>query len=719
MFRNLMFAFILLLGHCVVAQDPQYPVMSCDAAKRLPQEEARNEPNVRLNGVVTSVPKGWKGFFVADSTGGVYCEPLDAEAEASFWPVIVGESLELEGIIVEGAFNSYVLVQRVVKRSDGEFPKPQPKRLADLDPIKDDANLIRVRGFTVRTISIAGEMEYGLVADGVEVDVAHSGFRLDSKIPNHTEVEVCGVGIPIDGRVPFKITVPTSDCFRVLRSRAKVYADTPLESIESILSSRGSSSRMVRFSGEVFRSQESRAWLFDNGFGLEWEGDIESELAESQYAEFAGILNHDGDRYWVKFGEAVRSVTSQNPSWRAPIVKSFEKQRDLNRIVTREGVLVDRHTNDGTTFLIFENAAGRWSAIPPRFSGVNSHQTLMFGATYGVTGLVITTTDNWQDHVQMIKGDDQILYIAAPPLSPTHKLAFLLTLSAVLTLGLCVLTIYYRQIVRAKEHLEGVRNELREANESLESKIASRTYELQSLNRALIIAERKANEANLAKSAFLANMSHEIRTPMTAILGFTELLDDEEDLSPEEKQSFLATIKENGAHLLSVIDEILDLSQIEAGKMALSHERVCLKQIVQDVMTLLSVRARSKGLEFRFDALADVPEFIWTDPKRIRQILLNLVGNAIKFTEKGSVIVEIKRFNDVPQASVCIEIVDTGIGIRMEHVSRLFHAFEQFDNSSTRAHGGTGLGLNISMNLAKMLGGDIQVESTLGRGSRF
>lgn len=719
MWCKLFLAFMIVFGQCAMAQESEYAEMSCNEAKRTPKEIARGQPTVRLRGVVTCIPKGWKGFFIADPSGGVYCEPLDARAETSFWPVLVGEQIELEGVVTEGAINSYVLVERIKARESGELPKPEYLKLADIDPIREDANLICVRGLMVRTISIAGEMEYGLVADGIKCEVVHSGFRLDSKIPNHTEVEVCGVGIPLGPPTNFKISVSTPDCFRVIRTREMVYQDTPLETIESIVTGEEPGSRIVRFAGEIFRSKGPKAWLFERGYGLEWSGDLGASLLDHQRAEFAGILMNDGDRRWIEYGEPTRYTQNHKMPFTIPFVNAFEKERDFNRIVTREGVLVDRHINDGTTFLTFENTTGRWSVVPSSLPGATDSRNLLFGATYRTTGLVVTTTNDWRDHIQLVQNNGQLLYVAAPPLSPTQKFTLLLYLSAFLTVGLCVLAVSYRQIVKAKEHLEGVRNELRYANETLESKIAARTHELQSLNNALVIAERKANEANLAKSAFLANMSHEIRTPMTAILGFTELLHEDDSLSCQDKQAFLATIKQNGDHLLSVIDEILDLSQIEAGKLAVCRESVDLKQIVQDVVSLLRVRANAKGLAVDFVAAPNLPASIWTDSKRLKQILLNLIGNAIKFTETGSVTVDIKRDPANPTDSIRIDIVDTGIGISSEHIPRLFHAFEQVDNSPSRAHGGTGLGLNISMSLAKMLGGRIDVESTLGSGSQF
>ena len=232
-----------------------------------------------------------------------------------------------------------------------------------------------------------------------------------------------------------------------------------------------------------------------------------------------------------------------------------------------------------------------------------------------------------------------------------------------------------------------------------------------------------AQKAAQAKSEFLATMSHEIRTPMTAILGFTDelLADAARGASAPPPQSALLTIKRNGEHLLRLINDILDVAKLESGKLVASIEACSPREIVASVTELLRPSATEKCLRLETDVSSDVPQTVHSDPTRLRQILLNLVGNAIKFTASGEVGIR-ARFApavDGAAAMLVLEISDTGIGLTTEQRSRLFEPFSQADGSMARRFGGTGLGLAISRRYARLLGGDISIESAPSRGSTF
>lgn len=228
----------------------------------------------------------------------------------------------------------------------------------------------------------------------------------------------------------------------------------------------------------------------------------------------------------------------------------------------------------------------------------------------------------------------------------------------------------------------------------------------------------RAAEANRVKSQFLANMSHEIRTPLTAIIGFSELLQSE--VTEPEQADMAETIHRNGEQLLDIINDILDLSKIEAGQLRITEEPTEPVQIVSDVVQVLSIRAQARDLSLTLDVAPDVPETVQTDGGRFRQIAMNLIGNAIKFTDVGGVTVRLQRHRlSRCEFRLVLHVIDTGIGIPSDLQHRLFQPFQQLDGSATRRHGGTGLGLSISRQLAEALGGSIQFESTPGKGSRF
>jgi signal transduction histidine kinase/DNA-binding response OmpR family regulator len=225
--------------------------------------------------------------------------------------------------------------------------------------------------------------------------------------------------------------------------------------------------------------------------------------------------------------------------------------------------------------------------------------------------------------------------------------------------------------------------------------------------------------ASRSKTEFLANMSHEIRTPMTSVLGYADLLMDP-DLSPSERLNFIQVIRRNGEHLLTIINDILDLSKIEAGKMTVETVTCSPIQILVDVASLMRVRAIEKDLDFGVEYVGDVPETIQSDPTRLRQILMNLVGNAVKFTEEGAVRIVVECDASAPERPrMRFSVVDQGIGLTRDQIDKLFQPFTQADSSTTRRFGGSGLGLTICKRLADMLGGAIRVDSEPGKGSSF
>jgi signal transduction histidine kinase len=262
--------------------------------------------------------------------------------------------------------------------------------------------------------------------------------------------------------------------------------------------------------------------------------------------------------------------------------------------------------------------------------------------------------------------------------------------------------------------------ELARGQRSIEQRVESRVRELRTRNQELEQACAAAEHARAFKDEFLANMSHEIRTPLTAIIGYAELLVDT-PMPEAERVKALQNIQYNGQHLLKVINDVLDVAKLDANKVEVESVEFAPVQLLNDIVTLMRPRAQEKGLKLELEFASRVPELITTDPTRVRQIVLNLVGNAIKFTRQGSVrlVVKVIESDDGQESFVQFAVSDTGIGIDAEALPKLFQPFTQGAASRSREYGGSGLGLVISQRLARLLGGEITVQSTFGEGSIF
>jgi signal transduction histidine kinase/DNA-binding response OmpR family regulator len=261
---------------------------------------------------------------------------------------------------------------------------------------------------------------------------------------------------------------------------------------------------------------------------------------------------------------------------------------------------------------------------------------------------------------------------------------------------------------------------LAQTNTQLEQRVEERTSELQQSKEEAELAKQAADNANQAKSEFLANMSHELRTPLNGILGYAQILG-RSKVIPEKERNGVNIIHQCGTHLLTLINDILDISKIEARKLELAPQPIHLPSLVQGVVEMSQIRAQQKSLNFIYEPDPNLPNETIADEKRLRQVLINLLGNAIKFTDKGSITLKVEPLSLDPSQGITrlrFSITDTGVGIAPENIQKLFKAFEQVGEKSRQAEG-TGLGLAISQQIIQLMGGQIRVESQLGVGSTF
>ena len=269
------------------------------------------------------------------------------------------------------------------------------------------------------------------------------------------------------------------------------------------------------------------------------------------------------------------------------------------------------------------------------------------------------------------------------------------------------------------EERKKVARELREIHGELEHRVDTRTRELVRINDELSMAKETADQSVRVKTEFLANMSHEIRTPMNAIIGMSDLALNEE-ISRDQRREYLDIIRTSARSLLGIINDILDLSKIEAGKMELEETPFDLGSLVDSIFSLFADQLNEKGLEFIIDIEASIPERLVGDPLRFQQVLVNLTSNAIKFTESGEIALRMSMVEESDtHVTLMVQVADTGIGLETKTRAMLFDAFAQADGSITRKYGGTGLGLTICKRIVEMMGGTIEVASSPGEGSTF
>jgi len=303
-----------------------------------------------------------------------------------------------------------------------------------------------------------------------------------------------------------------------------------------------------------------------------------------------------------------------------------------------------------------------------------------------------------------------LVYLQVPINDPMIKQVFASTLIKILFLLMIIIGIISWLFILARNSSHSALKELRSQTKALAKEVDAH----EETSSALQSAKELAESANEAKSRYLAALSHELRTPLNVLLGYAQLLIRGQELPPKQHEK-IAIIKRNGEHLADLIESLLEVSKIEAGRVTLQRDEFNLKAILQQLVDMFQIQASKKGIKFYYQASANLPDYVATDKQRLRQILINLISNAIKYTEKGSVTFKVTYRSEVANFS----IIDTGAGIAKNNQELIFKPFEQIRNTHTQSIGGTGLGLTISRSLAELMGGEISLTSHIGQGSTF
>lgn len=482
-----LFCLLLRFANAQDQQQIEYKHISAWDAKFMSNAEASLRQPIALSGVVTCVPEGWKGFFLEDASGGIYCEPENAEAEGSFWPVRVGEDIELKGVTAPGHRNSFVAVTRITSRKPGTLPSPTIRTIRNTIEDRIDADFVRLRGHIVGLVNIAGQMEYGLLAEGVEADVVHAGFRVDPKVYDHSEVEICGIVIPQETNPRrIKIVVPELSCFKMIATHLEVLESTKVSTIQELLQRDADSNPVVRLTGNIFGQSKDETWLDESGYGIAWipKGNLLPEGTRN--IELIGILKQAGSRRWITYGTTLATKNEQNGSKVAHDVLPTEVIQHTNQIVAVNATFWDSNAFDSDIVLSFNLGNSKLTGRLLDTTDVLKLTNLQRGAEYQVTGLLTSASiDGVEAPFLLIRSLSDVVQVSGPPWPVRFTLYIVSLLTAGLAIGLATSVYCWKQASTAKKRLEIARNELRLANENLEKRVSDRTLQLDTINRKL------------------------------------------------------------------------------------------------------------------------------------------------------------------------------------------------------------------------------------------